>query len=319
MRNHGEGRDDLILAAAYGYGEAQLAHFLGSLKRSGFSGTIALIVREKQARQFADSELFRGVDVVVTPSWRPSVISIYHKRAASAFWFPYGILTWLLLHLLRPAGRRGEALRHAAAARLLHPFWCRHFDYLAYLKRGHFRNVMVVDTRDVVFQTNPSAAMENSDGLSVSIETRNYTIAEEYWNSRWIKAAYGSRGLAAVGSNPVSCAGVTWGDAQSMRTYLELLTSTCLSFGPWALEHAPDQPVHNYLVWTGGLGAVTQMDSLESPVATLNATPVDDLTIDAGQLLNDDGTVVCVVHQYDRVDGLTERLAACASPSTERP
>lgn len=305
--------DDLVIGAAYGYDEAKIAPFLRSLRNTGYSGAIALLVRKDQFDSLANSPLFKGVDLVVAPSWRPSVTDIYHKRAASLFWFPYGILTWLALATLRPFGR----LRRKVAARTLHAYWSRHFEYLEYLVARDFRNVMLSDTRDVLFQTNPSDLMAGATGLSVSVETTAYTIGEEYWNSRWVKTAYGSKGLAAVADRPVTCAGVTFADAHTMREYLQKMTRAVLGFNPWALEHAPDQPVHNYMVWTGQFGHINPMHSLESPVATLNATDAEGLAVDDGLLHNTDGSVVGIVHQYDRPPGLAVRLQAYTSAVSE--
>lgn len=303
---------DIVIGAAYGYEPSKVAQFVTSLRKTGFAGTIALVITPQQSAAFAESDLLEGVELVVVPVWRPGIPDVFHSHLTKAFWIPFGLVTWALLGLLGLLGRRGEALRLHLAGGLHHPWCARHLHYLEFLARGDYDYILVSDTRDVVFQTNPSQAMRGSADLSVSIESRAYTVGEEYWNARWVKAVYGRRGLDTIGSAPVSCAGVSFGPAPAMLDYLRAMRDEILALKPWSIWRTSDQALHNYLLWTGRLGTFARMESLASPVATLNATTVDHLSVDEGQLVNADGTTVCVIHQYDRVDGLADQLTACA-------
>lgn len=301
---------DLVLGAAYDYSEEQLAPFVTSLRATGYTGRIALVVREADARRHQGSRLLEGVDLVVAPTWRPSLPDIYRKRATIAVWLPFAVLSWVVLQSLRVLGPRAEEPRRRLAARLFSPVCARNLDYLPYLEEHDWANVMLADTRDVVFQVNPSTEMRARSGLCVGIETPLYTLGSEFWNSRWIKAVYGARTLAELADRPVSCAGVTFGDGAAMRAYVRAMSRELLARPFRSTWHGTDQAVHNVLLWTGRLGTFHRMQSLHGPIATLNATPVDDLEVVDGRLRNDDGTVVCVVHQYDRVDGLAARIGA---------
>lgn len=312
----GDGPGDLVIGAAYGYDEDKVRAFLTSLQATGYAGSTVLVVTKAQARAFAGSALFADVDLAVVPVWRPAIPDVFSKRATAAVWLPLWLLTWAALNVLRLGGRRGRALRIALAGRLYHPWCARHFHYLQQLDRRSYRNVMITDTRDVVFQGDPSAVMDGATDLSVSLENDAYRLGDDGWNAEWIRTLYGPDTVRALSDEVVSCAGVSFASAPRMRDYLERMTAEMLAFTPWNGWRASDQAVHNVLLRTGRLGTFSALPSLSSPVATLHATAVDDLRIDTGTLLNRDGSAVSVIHQYDRVAGLPERLTAVTGRRT---
>jgi hypothetical protein len=78
-----------------------------------------------------------------------------------------------------------------------------------------------------------------------------------------------------------------------------------------------DTAIHNVLVWTGQLGEVQALETLGSPVATLNGIPEAEVTLSPqGHLLNADGSEPSIVHQYDRVPGLGQALLASLAAPT---
>ena len=199
------------------------------------------------------------------------------------------------------------------AARLYHPWMSRYFYYRDIIQRHDYDRVLFADVRDVVFQSNPFEACP-ATGLSVSLELDQYTIATEVWNSIWIKALAGQEMLDRIGGNPVSCAGVTLGDREAIRSYLDTMIREIVKM-PRRLTTTPlDQGIHNLMLWTGRLGEVHTLESLGSPVATLNGVTTDELRFDeaSGRLVNRDGSPISIVHQYDRIPGLAENLEAAS-------
>ena len=303
--------EQLVLGAAVGYSAEQLTPFLGSLRVSGYKGDIALVVDRESVETLRQSRMLEGVALIPVRYWGSCRAPITHKKnLRSLAWLPLHFSGWLALRMAS-MGLLGRARAASSviewAQSCSHPIMSRHFHYREYLREHPYRRVLLSDVRDVLFQTNPFDHLPH-DGLAVSLES-GYTLAEEYWNSGWVRITYGASTLRAIGHNPVSCAGVTYGDGASICRYLDLLLSELYALSFRANLTAGDQGVHNVLLWTGRLGAFTPLPTFDSPVATLNEVGAEKLRFDAqGRLLNHDGTPVSIIHQYDRHANLASRL-----------
>ena len=304
------GSDCVVIGAAIGYGPAQVQAFVGSLFGTGFSGRLALIVDQKQLGEFESAFPNPHVDLVAARAWRPPMAN-YHKSRLRRYlvWNAIETLGWLLQRGARLVSPRSVARHVSVLALFQKPHFTRFVIARDYLASHSYTRVLLSDVRDVVFQSDPFEALPQS-GLCVGIETDKYTLGSEYWNSRWMRSTYGQEQLRAVADNPVSCSGVTFGDGESMRTYLDAMIAEFLTMPLPACWLGCDQAPHNFLLWTGTIGQAEQMRPLESPIATLNAIEPDELEIRGGLLRNRDGDVASIVHMYDRLPGLTERLSA---------
>jgi hypothetical protein len=192
----------------------------------------------------------------------------------------------------------------------------RFFHFLRFLQRHPYERVLITDVRDVLFQRDPFADLPR-EGLAVSIETRRYTIATEPHNRTWLAEAFGPELVERIGASPVSCVGVTCGDIRAMSDYLHLMTTEMRQLSAKvARRGGADTAIHNALLWTGQLGNVHRLETLASPVATLNGIPAEEAKLSPrGTLLNTDGSEPSVVHQYDRVPELAASLLrALTSP-----
>lgn len=298
-------KSTLVMGAAIGYSEKQITPFLTSLGRGGYRGDIALIVNPVFAKQTQQSSIFEKVHFVEAPQWTPKWRPLYKRRIYNAiFWQPTQVLGWLALQPLIAAPR----LRAAWARRVFHPQLSRFFHYQDFLRAHHYDRVLIADIRDVLFQSNPFEQLP-VQGLAVSMETPKYTIATQYWNALWVRTAYGADGLQQIGGKPVSCSGVTYGDFSSITRYLDLMVDELLKLPLRAVIQAGDQGMHNFLLWTGRLGSVVRLENFGSAVATLNEISGQGMRLSPdGHLLNADGSLVSIIHQYDRSPGLAPAL-----------
>lgn len=301
----------LVIGAAIGYDLNAVRPFISSLRKSGYRGDIALIV---------DHLLFDSTDPLLADVTRIPASSWgfgYGARLRkSTLWrqlilAPWQLCCWLLFRVLRmlpgPARFKSE-LMHGFARWFYHPQLSRFLHYHSFLRRHPYDRVLLADVRDVLFQADPFSELP-VQGLAVSIEAAHSTLASQPWNALWLRTAYGAAVLEKIGKCPVSCSGVTYGDRAAIARYLDLMVREFFSLGWVATFQAGDQGMHNYLLWTGNLGAFQQLHSLRSPIATLHDTDATHLQFDSrGRLLNGDGSAVSVIHQYDRIPGLTERL-----------
>ncbi len=301
-----------MIGTAVGYCEAQLVPFVRSLRQTGYEGEIILIVHADDFSSLARSTVMPDV------SWHPvQTLRLnlrFHRGRYEKLWLPLQLLE---LWAVRAVGRlpvRGEkrrAMQRLAAGRLFHPELSRFVYYEALLLELSVDRVLLTDVRDVVFQTNPFEAL-GDEALAFGMETGEYSNDTEYWNRRWLRATYGEAMVKRLAGRQVSCAGVGYGSRQEILSYLGHMIDELLAFSLAGFAQMADQAIHNALLWTGTLGSPAMLQPLASPIATLNFFTLERLDLDdRGRLLNQDGSVVSVLHQYDRIPGLLERLACC--------
>jgi hypothetical protein len=274
---------------------------------------------------FVDEQVMDGkhsllADVILVPArrWAFGIgARLRRTRAGQLFVLnPWQWTCWILLRFLGllpmpPVSRKRYQL--AWAQWFFHPQLSRFFHYQRFLNSRPYARVLLTDVRDVIFQADPFQHLPES-GLGVSLEAAHYTIATQSWNALWVRTAYGAQVLDRIGMNPVSCSGVTYGDNVAIGHYVDLMVDEILALGFGAVCQAGDQGMHNFLLWTGRLGQVSHLNSLNSAVATLHDTDIETLKFDEkGKLLNCDGSVVSIVHQYDRLSEIAPGLLNAAT------
>jgi hypothetical protein len=159
-------------------------------------------------------------------------------------------------------------------------------------------SVFFTDVRDVIFQKSPFS-FKPSTSLEVYLEP--WRIVNCPMNSKWLTQIYGAEAIAPFINNEICCVGTTRGTANAMRSYFSLMAaefdrisqSGLSPFWGW------DQAVHNFLAYNGRFADCSFHKSGEGLVQTLfyeKRFCFDQL----GRLLNKDGSVCPVVHQYDR-------------------
>lgn len=301
----------LVLATAVGYGWPQVAPFILSLRRTGYAGDILLLVgplsREDRRQLLAHRVTLRRVQ----PIFRALPAVLRKKLASRKLRRLHALLPWLQTHAPLPAdwarlaaGWAGHHFQHIAVARFSH--------YYAFLRR-HARNydrVMTTDVRDVVFQADPFS-WPSTAPLEFFLEHRASVLGREWFNSNWIREAYGEKILARLADHRISCSGITYGTTKSMLEYLGRMTDELVRTLPTFAGVFGDQGPHNYLIWTGAFPTGRVIENFEGPVFTGHNVPEEELQFAAsGHLLDRQGRVIPVLHQFDRLPGHAERLRA---------
>lgn len=305
----------VVLGAAVGYEPAQVAPFLVSLRRTGYAGTVALVVEASRIAGLAREPLLQGVELIPTAPWlawryrwlkdRPRLLRLA--------WPLVHALPWLALRALGalplPEPRRRD-LQRRLAQHLLPPSESRFLTWLDYLRRRPHARVLLADVRDVVFQTEPFAALP-AHGLVVGMEAEGCSIGTERWNASRTRLVYGEAVLRELRDQRVSCSGVTAGDLPSMLRYLELMAEQILGLRRAAARQGwLDQALHNYVLCRRWSGPLCRLNTLEGPIATLGQVREADIRCNAGgRVVNRDASVPSIVHQYDRWPALQRQLA----------
>lgn len=186
----------------------------------------------------------------------------------------------------------------------LSPNVFRYYVYQKFLeaRTDQYDQVLLADTRDVVFQDDPfSNGLEEGKSLHVFLETGNVPIKDQKDNRDWMTNCYGESILEVLGSEPISCSGVTLGTYQGIRELMDLM---CAEFDNHTkkgigLTGGEDQGVHNYLIHTGKLPQVRICGDEESEVVTV-AYFKENTKVVKRKVVDDSGRIIPVVHQYDR-------------------
>lgn len=310
----------LILGAAVGYQAKQIAPFIASLRNTAYHGDVALLVDAQLARRLEILSLFDGVTTIVVPQWLPMKHGLLKRKwAMRLFWHP---MQWLMQALLRilswlPLAEKSQrSLKIALGAVLFPPTEARYLHAYRFLQSHDYDRVLLCDVRDVLFQEDPFKHLPQV-GLAASIEHRRYTVGSEPYNSYWVRQAYGEDMLRRIADKPVACSGVTYGDAAAIQRYLRMIGDEIFALNaPSARQPGTDQGIHNVLLWTGRYGEFHRLETFDSAIATLGGAEPKELNLDRGHLFNRDGSVVSVLHQYDRIPGYAECALRELAPQT---
>ena len=164
--------------------------------------------------------------------------------------------------------------------------------------------VLLTDTRDVVFQQNPTTFLP-SQGLNVFEEDRSQTLGTCPYNSEWLKVGYGEAVWRGLSARPICCVGTTCGTLDAVRVYLQRLRAEVERIQ--SKTHLPqDQAAHNYLVYRDKTARVWPNEYGE--VYTVGYLPRESVRVVGGKIVNQLGKVPAVIHQWDRHQNLIEHV-----------
>jgi hypothetical protein len=158
-------------------------------------------------------------------------------------------------------------------------------------------NILVSDTRDVVFQSDPFAEYPKHD-LEFFAEPELFRNCQH--NRPWIYTFYGMERLVQMEPEYVICSGTTMGTRSAMMHYFTAMvdefdhlrnTNKMITY--------EDQACHNHLIYNNTFQNYAINHNGIGPISTMHHSK--NLNFNrAGYLLNNDGKVIPVVHQYDR-------------------
>ncbi|HEX6184574.1 MAG TPA: hypothetical protein VFZ44_11880 [Pyrinomonadaceae bacterium] len=295
---------NLVMGLVKGYSFEQLRPFVASLRETGYDGDICLFYADIDERTLAG---LREYDVELVP-FKFEPLNLLFKRI-----YPYAIMNRLLklpranelfarLVGLAASARGGDrnSARYSIAARFLNVYCIRFPLYYVHLARnaGKYANVLISDVRDVIFQRDPFD-FDLGDEVCVFLEDPRDRIRDCRYNTLWLERGFGPGTVEEVGDNLVSCSGVTLGSYRAMMHYLEVMNEHLLRLN--SHPHGMDQGVHNYVLYKQRLKGVRVFENGRGPVLTMGKTTDLPTRFDErGRVLNDDGTVPGVLHQYDR-------------------
>jgi hypothetical protein len=287
----------LVLSVACKYQPYQLAAFVNSWQQYLPGSDLVVIGGElpEETDRYLDGAGARLV---------PADFNLDRHVGWRKAWYQLQLKSWLrLLYRTRRlfgSQAKADVLQSRIAEAAFHLFSQRFFHYRRYL--AHFgwkySHVLLVDMRDTVFQCSPFPC----EGLHVFAE--NELIGTSHFARRWFQLSYGAATFRRLSSRSLLCAGVTLGDVASVRRYLDLNCAESLRV---FTVNDVDQAIHNYIIHERLMPATIHAYG-EGVAINLNAVALSSLNIGDKRLLDTHGHPYAIVHQYDRVPGLTLNL-----------
>lgn len=305
--------NSLIMGVAAGYKNDLILPFLKSLKATRYAGKVCLFVSEvddvamTELKSYADDVV--RLDGIYGGEMSRLGLNSYARWLAKVRvtrrirrLYP----TLFQAALVAARGNHRQSLRLDLEQSLEGFQSLRYRHYLSFLEE-HAPNadyVMLSDVRDVLFQEDPFNHIFEND-LEVFLEAEHLKVGQEPFNSRWIKDLYGHEALSKIGAFTISCSGTTIGTGNGVRRYLAKMSAEVAEQTRPLGSH--DQGIHNYLLRNGLLDPVTIYTNGQGPVLTMSIGYGYQQNSE-GRLVNDDQSVVPVVHQYDRHQNLAKQI-----------
>jgi len=322
---------DAVFAFAEGYDILIYLCFIQSLVKTGFSGDLVISVSAISEMKPGVEEYLRskdgkgGVNIVVyTTKWicyngkgekqigsREGV----HKCQADGI---YGQMKDGKMEVLDDAR---EARPVATARYELYWAWSLQYENDSWL--------MLIDSRDTYFQRNPfddlsklysTRKKEKGGRLLLFAENAASTkIKDSSFNSNWLRTAYGKEVIKPFQDQPVICSGSTMGEKIALESYLRAMV-TQFDETKCKLKGC-DQGFHNYLYYSKSLHHVSGISEVKvfqqgtgivNNLGLLRTKPLKEWKVlDADNtVLNWDGSVSAVAHQFDRDGDLNKIIKA---------
>lgn len=290
---------NIIIGSATGYDADLISSFVYSLEKANFDGILALIIYKEQMTEFVNA--FSDIKNFKI-EFKVSTIGKFKSKSKYSGVYKFKFVKNILKKIIGLTVNEENADSKIKALKITgYPHVSRFFEYKEIIEsHSDASHVLLSDVRDVFFQSNPFKNL--GKGLLVGMENPDFTIGTEQYNQKWILDAYGEDFYNLAKDEQVSCSGVTIGDHESIRVYInKMIEEFCKQPYQKMSERIYDQAMHNKLLITNNLADVTRCQPFESIIVTLGLYPIDQIAVnDQGFIINRNQEIIPIVHQHDR-------------------
>ena len=184
----------------------------------------------------------------------------------------------------------------------------RYSFYLKILEENEYKNVLICDSRDVYFQSNP---FDYNYKGSINFFLEDKKIKECPYNSNWLIKTYGQETFEKLSNKIINCSGTTLGASENIKTYLNLIVQQSsdhkfkkrlkyfLTFRRDKAGRGADQAYANYIVHNRLVKDSFLYSNTSGPIATVYYLKKIIFNKNC-QLINSLDQPYSVVHQYDK-------------------
>lgn len=282
---------NLVIGAVKGYSFSQLRAFVLSLKQSGFTGDLCLIYYDLSPGTLQE---LKKHDVVLVPMQ-------YRGNGALNSWSRFWKLIKPVMSILGNSEPGRFIMKYITPLQT-----SRFYGYKDFLEKNRtkYKNVLVTDVRDVIFQDDPFRRFKAS---KVQCYEEDRDLSEDTrFNLPWIRALFGDREADSFKNARIICSGTIMGPVDEMITYIsqmEKLLTRAFDIG----VGGSDQGLHNYLLRTQRHNADIVTNG-SGEVLTVFEDNIHRYPVNDGLFRNSSGQVIPVIHQYDRNPSLQAAL-----------
>lgn len=308
--------ENLIITSSFGYQPEQLLPFLESAHRSCKDAKMVMITTATDAACYGSlKERYSNLDFFLIPEKVRSRPTSDGKLSEKSRLLAKKIKLLSLLLIksklrLKPIIRQDTPSLFGLSMLNVHVCIRRYFaarDLLASRDKAWIGSVLLADVRDVIFQSDPFDHVRSGRYTGDEI----LKVKDCHSNTVWIKDAYGADVYDKLAERISVCSGVSLGTMASMQDYLDafcretfrVMQDKCLDTLPvW------DQAFHIKLLLLDGLPF--QMVPWNGFLATVAQAGSEHLRVNAEGLVEVDGHVPAILHQYDRHPPIQEHIHA---------
>tara|TARA_X000001036_G_scaffold179440_1_gene169940 strand:- start:2972 stop:3778 length:807 start_codon:yes stop_codon:yes gene_type:complete len=184
----------------------------------------------------------------------------------------------------------------------------RYFYYLKILNEKKYKNILLCDSRDIYFQSDP---FDYPFKGSINFFLEDKKIADCPYNTNWIIKTYGKKKYNDLSKNIIICSGTTLGTLEGIKSYLKLMLEQAknykykkqlkylLTFRRDKEGRGCDQAHANYIAHNDLVTSSYFYKNDSGPIATVFHLKKIAFN-EKFQLINSQNKPYSIVHQYDK-------------------
>jgi hypothetical protein len=300
----------LVLGVAFGLPASAIEPFVHSLRATGYRGRLGLILARCSENDLRAFQSLADFTVVIDelyplpgPEWLLATMAWLRRTPGARRLYPAVFVAWATAGRERDSHTRWERLEFSLEG--LQSLRYKHYYDVIERMAADADQILLTDVRDVLFQADPFDP--DVAELEVVLEDPSMTLDDQPNNRRWLAGLYGPDVLVALRGLTASCSGTVAGQRAGILRYLAEMRAA-ISWRRRPLG-SHDQGIHNYLLRNGQFGEPLIVENGSGRVLTMGGmTRVRERS--DGTVLNEDGSVPAVLHQYDRDPDRAARLLA---------
>lgn len=270
--------NDFILGAVTDYEWEDISPWYNSLKKTGYSGNIALLVYN-MSKETLEKVVERGIKVWAVG--KPTETGLFYKNRNQ-----FNICVDRFYHL-----------------------WM-------FLNSIHTNRIICTDIKDVVFQSNPMLTVSSIE-KDIIVTSESVLYEDEAWGRNNLQKSFGETIYKKMAANTIFNAGVIAGHGKTLSDMFLNIYLICAGRPPYIEGGGgPDQAALNVLLSMKIYAEQTEFMMLDrvfacqagttnDPTKSMNLiTPVLPFLTEDGVVypdLNGEHKIFPIVHQYDRV------------------
>lgn len=198
--------------------------------------------------------------------------------------------------------------------KIINSRWKIYEDFL-FSNRNKYNLVLTTDLRDVFFQTDFFKYYKsNKSFLGVALEDG---ILSESLNRKWLINAYGKDLYNKIKNQRIICVGTIWGTIDKLIEFSKIMWEKLDS--EWSLRfNVIEQAVANYLIYYDKMfnDCLIKSENKNGPIMTIGLTNAENIYFDVdGNIVNGNGKVAAVIHQYDRKPKIKKKVLNKYNPN----